>query len=76
MRVEAPLVGPTDVRVVDGDRAPGKGGRIADVITSVTVVRGFLPLIATAVTTSAWAKATFGSGSIYTGSSTRWGSAC
>ena len=28
---------------------------------------GFLPLIATAVTASAWAKSTFGSGSIYTG---------
>jgi MFS family permease len=28
---------------------------------------GFLPLIATAVTASAWAKATFGSGAIYTG---------
>jgi MFS family permease len=28
---------------------------------------GFLPLIATAVTTSAWAKATFGEGAIYTG---------
>lgn len=28
---------------------------------------GFLPLIATAVTTSAWAKATFGGGAIYTG---------
>jgi MFS family permease len=28
---------------------------------------GFLPLIATAVTTSAWAKATFGAGAIYTG---------
>lgn len=28
---------------------------------------GFLPLIATAVTASAWAKTTFGSGSIYTG---------
>jgi MFS family permease len=28
---------------------------------------GFLPLIATAVTASAWAKETFGSGSIYTG---------
>jgi MFS family permease len=28
---------------------------------------GFLPLIATAVTTSDWAKSTFGSGAIYTG---------
>jgi MFS family permease len=28
---------------------------------------GFLPLIATAVTASAWAKATFGAGAIYTG---------
>jgi MFS family permease len=28
---------------------------------------GFLPLIATAVTASAWAKTTFGAGSIYTG---------
>jgi hypothetical protein len=28
---------------------------------------GFLPLIATALTTSTWAKATFGSGAIYTG---------
>ncbi len=28
---------------------------------------GFLPLIATAVTTSAWAKATFGAGAIYMG---------
>ena len=28
---------------------------------------GFLPLIATAVMTSAWAKATFGAGAIYTG---------
>jgi MFS family permease len=28
---------------------------------------GFLPLIATAVTTSAWATSTFGSGAIYTG---------
>jgi MFS family permease len=28
---------------------------------------GFLPLIATAVTTSAWANTTFGAGSIYTG---------
>ncbi len=28
---------------------------------------GFLPLIATAVTTSAWARATFGGGAIYTG---------
>ena len=28
---------------------------------------GFLPLIATALTTSAWARATFGSGAIYTG---------
>ncbi len=28
---------------------------------------GFLPLIATAVTTSAWAKNTFGAGAIYTG---------
>jgi hypothetical protein len=28
---------------------------------------GFLPLIATAVTASAWAKGTFGSGAIYTG---------
>jgi hypothetical protein len=28
---------------------------------------GFLPLIATAVTTSVWAKSTFGEGSIYTG---------
>jgi len=28
---------------------------------------GFLPLIATAVTASAWAKGTFGGGSIYTG---------
>jgi MFS family permease len=28
---------------------------------------GFLPLIATAVTSSAWAKATFGAGAIYTG---------
>jgi len=28
---------------------------------------GFLPLIATAVTASAWAKTTFGGGSIYTG---------
>jgi MFS family permease len=28
---------------------------------------GFLPLIATAVTTSAWAKTTFGDGAIYTG---------
>jgi MFS family permease len=28
---------------------------------------GFLPLIATAVTTSAWAKETFGAGAIYTG---------
>jgi MFS family permease len=28
---------------------------------------GFLPLIATAVTTSAWAKASFGNGAIYTG---------
>jgi MFS family permease len=28
---------------------------------------GFLPLIATSVTTSAWAKATFGSGAIYAG---------
>ncbi len=28
---------------------------------------GFLPLIATAVTTSEWAKATFGEGAIYTG---------
>jgi MFS family permease len=28
---------------------------------------GFLPLIATALTTSAWAKETFGSGAIYTG---------
>ena len=28
---------------------------------------GFLPLIATAVTTSAWAKTTFGAGAIYTG---------
>jgi MFS family permease len=28
---------------------------------------GFLPLIATAVTTSAWAKATFGSGAMFTG---------
>jgi MFS family permease len=28
---------------------------------------GFLPLIATAVTTSAWAKATFGDGAIYAG---------
>ncbi len=28
---------------------------------------GFLPLVATAVTTSAWAKATFGDGAIYTG---------
>lgn len=28
---------------------------------------GFLPLIATAVTTSDWAKATFGSGAMYTG---------
>lgn len=28
---------------------------------------GFLPLIATAVTTSAWAKSTFGEGSVYTG---------
>ncbi len=28
---------------------------------------GFLPLIATAVTSSAWAKASFGSGAIYTG---------
>jgi MFS family permease len=28
---------------------------------------GFLPLIATALTTSAWAKRTFGSGAIYTG---------
>jgi hypothetical protein len=28
---------------------------------------GFLPLIATAVTASAWAKETFGSGAVYTG---------
>jgi MFS family permease len=28
---------------------------------------GFLPLIATAVTTSSWAKSTFGAGAIYTG---------
>ena len=28
---------------------------------------GFLPLIATAVTASAWAKGTFGEGAIYTG---------
>ena len=28
---------------------------------------GFLPLIATAVTTSAWARSTFGEGAIYTG---------
>ena len=28
---------------------------------------GFLPLIATAVTTSAWAQATFGANAIYTG---------
>jgi hypothetical protein len=28
---------------------------------------GFLPLIATAVTASEWAKSTFGSGAIYTG---------
>ena len=28
---------------------------------------GFLPLIATAVTTSAWARDSFGSGAIYTG---------
>ena len=28
---------------------------------------GFLPLIATAVTTSAWARATFGANAIYTG---------
>jgi hypothetical protein len=28
---------------------------------------GFLPLIATSLTTSAWAKQTFGSGSIYVG---------
>jgi hypothetical protein len=28
---------------------------------------GFLPLIATAVTASAWAQSTFGSGAIYTG---------
>jgi MFS family permease len=28
---------------------------------------GFLPLIATAVTTSTWAKSTFGAGAIYTG---------
>jgi hypothetical protein len=28
---------------------------------------GFLPLIATAVTTSAWAQSTFGDGAIYTG---------
>jgi len=28
---------------------------------------GFLPLIATAVTASAWAKETFGAGAIYTG---------
>ena len=28
---------------------------------------GFLPLIATAVTTSVWAKATFGGDSIYSG---------
>jgi hypothetical protein len=28
---------------------------------------GFLPLIATAVTSSLWAKETFGSGAIYTG---------
>jgi hypothetical protein len=28
---------------------------------------GFLPLIATAVTASTWAKETFGSGAIYTG---------
>jgi hypothetical protein len=28
---------------------------------------GFLPLIATAVTTSAWAKENFGAGAIYTG---------
>jgi hypothetical protein len=28
---------------------------------------GFLPLIATAVTTSAWAKETFGGGALYTG---------
>jgi MFS family permease len=28
---------------------------------------GFLPLIATALTTSAWAKSTFGAGAIYTG---------
>jgi hypothetical protein len=28
---------------------------------------GFLPLIATALTASAWAKRTFGSGAIYTG---------
>ena len=28
---------------------------------------GFLPLIATAVTASAWAQATFGAGAIYTG---------
>jgi hypothetical protein len=28
---------------------------------------GFLPLIATAVTTSPWARQTFGSGAIYTG---------
>jgi MFS family permease len=28
---------------------------------------GFLPLIATAVTASAWAKSTFGAGAIYTG---------
>jgi MFS family permease len=28
---------------------------------------GFLPLIATAVTTSAWAKETFGAGAVYTG---------
>jgi hypothetical protein len=28
---------------------------------------GFLPLIATAVTASAWAKATFGDGAIYAG---------
>ena len=28
---------------------------------------GFLPLIATAVTTSAWAKAQFGAGAVYAG---------
>lgn len=37
---------------------------------------GFLPLIATAATTSAWAKATFGSGSISTGLLYRMGVWC